>query len=88
MILPLPADESQARRAIRYIAVLIPVIAASAVLGVIFGPITGIAAFTALAGVFLPKPGQFFMVEDEKVSDELDALIENATNEQAEADGD
>lgn len=72
MILALHTGDLQVRRAIRYAAVLAPVVAASVTIGIFAGPFAGIAAFTALAGVFLPKPGRFFQAveEDEGPPDE------------------
>ena len=56
--------KAQSRLAIRYVAVLTPVILTSVVIGIFFGILTGIAAFTALSTAFLPKPGRFFKADD------------------------
>ena len=53
-------SNAQSRLAIRYAAVLTPVILTSVAIGIFFGAFAGIAAFTALSTAFLPKPGRFF----------------------------
>jgi hypothetical protein len=70
MILAPRGHNLKRRRTIRYIAVLVPVLAASVVVGLLAGPALGITAFTALAAVLLPKPGRFFQL-DEKPGREL-----------------
>lgn len=57
--------KAQSRLALRYVAVLVTVILLSVAIGIFFGVLPGIAAFTAMSTAFLPKPGRFFKDPDD-----------------------
>lgn len=62
-------NDLKSRRGVRYTAILLPVIAASVLIGLTAGVVAGIAAFAALSQVFLPKADLFFPAPGTKPED-------------------